>query len=307
MADVTDTAFRSMIAKYSHPDALWTEFVSADGLYHTREIQHIPDDLNPLMKDLSYDPGTRPVVAQLFTSDPAMMEYGAALVDKLGFDGLDINMGCPDRSVERQHAGAALIKNPSRARELVRAAKRGVSGNIPVSVKTRVGYNTVSLEDWLEALLLEEPDAITVHARTRKEMSKVPAKWEHVSESVTIRNRVGKKTLILGNGDVVSMSDAYEKAHMTGADGIMVGRGIFGNPWFFSEHFPTRDEKLKVLVEHSELFEKHCSHKSFSVMKKHFKAYVHGFDGAKEVRVALMNCSNATEVRDVITSYLQTP
>lgn len=300
MADVTDAAFRRVIAKYGKPDIMWTEFVSADGLYHTRELLKKPDAENPLMRDLVYDDGERPIVAQLFSSDPAMMEYGAALVLELGFDGVDINMGCPDKTVEKQQAGAALMKDPTKARELIRAVQRGVQGKIPVSVKTRIGYNRVALEPWLRELLEEKPDAVTIHARTRKEMSSVPARWEHVAEAVRIRDALGSAAIILGNGDVENLEQARLRVEETGADGVMIGRGIFGNPWLFSDHTPTVKEKLSVLAEHTQLFEELCTHKSFAVMKKHFKAYVHGFDGAKELRMKLMACHSAASVADVL-------
>lgn len=208
-------------------------------------------------------------------------------------------MGCPDRSIEKQKAGAALMKDPKRARELIRAAKKGAP-SLPVSVKTRVGFNTLEhvppFGEWFTHLLAEEPAVLTVHARTRKELSKVPARWEHVREAVEIRDRLGSATRIVGNGDLVSIADARSKVAESGADGAMLGRAIFGNPWLFSEHIPSYEEKLRVLKEHCIRFEELCGHKSFAVMKKHFKAYVRDFDGAGELRALLMECQNAHEV-----------
>jgi nifR3 family TIM-barrel protein len=306
MADVTDAAFRRVIAKYGKPDVMWTEFVSADGLYHTRELLKKSDAENPLMRDLAYGENERPIVAQLFSSDPAMMEYASALVAELGFDGVDINMGCPDRTIEKQKAGAALMKNPEYAREIIRSAQRGVAGKIPVSVKTRIGYNKNELSTWLPEILKENPDAVTVHARTRKEMSLVPARWEHVAEAVRIRDALKSTALILGNGDVENLTQARARVEETGADGVMIGRGIFGNPWLFSEHQPTLEEKLRVLEEHTKLFEELCSHKSFAVMKKHFKAYINGFDGAKQLRAELMECDDASSVTHILEEVLTT-
>jgi len=295
MADVTDTAFRRIIAKYGKPDVTWTEFVSADGLCSPgREI---------LLHDLKYTEAERPIVSQLFTAHPEKMEQAAALAERLGFDGVDINMGCPDRSIEKQGAGAALIKTPAQAKEVIRAAKRGT--NLPVSVKTRVGYNKVELEEWLPALLEEDIAALTVHARTRKEMSAVPARWEHVKRAVEIRDAMGKSTLIIGNGDAVSLADARQKVAETGADGVMLGRAIFGNPWLFSERIPSLEEKLRVMVEHTKLFEELLGGvKSFSIMKKHYKAYVNGFDGAKELRTELMEAKDAEEVSKITELFL---
>ncbi len=326
MADVTDAAFRRVIATQGKPDAFWTEFVSADGLYHTREIAKLPDEQNPLMLDLAFSTIEHPIIAQLFSARPEMMEYAAALARSLGFDGVDINMGCPDRSIEKQGAGAALMKHPQRAQELIRSAVRGVQGAIPVSVKTRIGYSKNELEHWLPMLLEAEPAVVTVHARTRKELSEVPARWEHVREAVAIRDRLGSDTLVFGNGDLIDLPDALTKARATGADGAMLGRAIFGNPFLFaplSALTQDRDRwtpkqlavigaghddalKLRLLVEHCSLFEQLCPHKSFAVMKKHFKAYVQGFEGAKELRMRLMECDSAEAVRTVLTDALET-
>lgn len=313
MADVTDAAFRHLIALCGAPDVTWTEFVSADGLYHTREVQKMPDSENPLMQNLRFSDIERPIVAQLFSSDPAMLEYGAHLVALLGFDGVDINMGCPDKAVEKQGAGAALMKNPAAARALIRAAKKGAS-TLPVSVKTRIGYRTNDLVTWLPELLAEEPAAVTVHARTRKELSDVPARWEHVREAVTLRNKSGSSTYIIGNGDVLDLDDARKKVEESGADGAMLGRAVFGNPWLFSKDTKrsegrnerTLEEKLHTLVLHCNLFETLVPHKSFAVMKKHFKSYVHGFSGAAEARAVLFETKNAREVETCVRHLLET-
>lgn len=305
MADVTDAAFRRVIAKYGKPDVTWTEFVSADGLCSVgREA---------LLHQLKYTEAERPIVAQLFTSKPEKLEQVARLVLELGFDGLDINMGCPDRSVEKQGSGAALIKTPTVARELIRAAKRGVENRIPVSVKTRVGYKRDQLDEWLPELLAEEPAAVTIHARTREEMSKVPARWEDVARAVVIRDKLGSSALILGNGDLRDLADAREKVAASGADGAMLGRAIFGNPWLFSEQMPDIKTKLWVMLEHTKLFQELLGDvKSFAVMKKHYKAYVNGWpacagrDGARELRLRLMETSNAEEVEAIVAEYLKT-
>ena len=308
MADVTDAAFRRMFAKYGKPDVTWTEFVSADGLCLAPE-----EGRKRLLKAFEYTEAERPVVAQIFGSNPEHIEKAVAVVRELGFDGVDINMGCPDRSVEKQKAGAALIKTPELAKEIILAAKRG-AGDMPVSVKTRVGYNKDELETWLPVLLSAEPTLITVHARTRKEMSLVSARWERVKRAVEIRDEVQKdfkmKTLIAGNGDVTSREEAFKRVEETGADGVMIGRGVFGNPWFFNSEIKKENlliaEQLKVMVEHTKLFEELCSYKSFAVMKKHYKAYCHGFDGAKELRVKLMEAGNATEVGKLVDEFIKT-
>lgn len=316
MADVTDAAFRRMIAKYSShvradgtvggPDVMWTEFVSADGLVRATE-----EGKKKLMADLIYTEEERPIVAQLFSSTPEHMTIAAKLCAELGFDGIDINMGCPDRSIEKQGCGAAMIKNPPVAREIIRAAKRGIEAsgkNIPVSVKTRIGYNKDELDTWLPELLSEEPAVITVHARTRKEMSLVPARWERVERAVKIRNEMKSDTLIFGNGDVTSVEDARLRSGATGADGAMLGRAIFGNPWLFH---PEKDltnvslkERFRVMIEHTRLFEELLPFKNFAIMKKHYKAYVNGFPGAHELRSTLMEQKSSDAIEAVVNSFL---
>lgn len=317
MADVTDAPFRRMIAKYSAhqrkdgtiggPDVMWTEFVAADGL-----VRANPEGKEKLMADLIYSEEERPIVAQLFSSTPEHMEIAARLCLELGFDGVDINMGCPDRSIEKQGCGAAMIKNPENAKEIIRAAKRGAKmgeeDGIPVSVKTRVGYNKDELEEWLPAILSESPAVVTIHARTRKEMSKVPAVWIRVKRAVEIRDELGVETLILGNGDALSLEDAQSKVDATGADGVMLGRAIFGNPWLFH---PTKDittvsleERLKVMIEHTKLFVELLPFKNFAVMKKHYKAYVNTFPGAVELRARLMEKNSVEEIEKEVEEFL---
>jgi len=318
MADVTDAAFRQIIAKYGKPDVFWTEFVSADGLCS-------PIGREKLLIDLAYTEEERPIVAQIFSSSPDNIRETAKLIKELGFDGLDINMGCPDRTIEKQGAGASLMKNPKLAQEIILAAKEG-AGDMPVSVKTRLGYNKDILEEWLPMLLEARPAVITVHARNRKELSDFPARWEMVKRAVQIRDELKSETLIIGNGDVKDIADARMKVKETGADGVMLGRAIFGNPFLFNREQKEVDIKtrLKIMVEHTKLFEElfvtgtchvkdrpreasadsTLGRKSFNVMKKHYKAYAHGFIGAKELRVELMETKNAKEVEGIVEKFL---
>mgnify|MGYP001589626572 FL=1 len=314
LANVTDCAFRELVAKYGKPDVMWTEFVSADGLCS-------PVGREKLMIDLAYTEAERPIVAQIFSSKPENIREAAKLVALLGFDGVDINMGCPDRTIEKQNAGAALIKNPKLAQEIIYAAKEG-AGDLPVSVKTRIGYNKDILDEWIPMLLLTKPAAITIHARTRKEMSKLPARWEAVARAVKLRDEAESETLIIGNGDVKDLTEARARIRETGADGIMLGRAIFGNPWLFAPDLSFQHsqecwndkktgvtgvrERLKVLVEHTRLFEKKLGKvKNFSIMKKHYKAYVNGFDGAKELRMELMEAKNAGDAESIVKEFLK--
>jgi nifR3 family TIM-barrel protein len=305
MADVTDVAFRALVAKRGAPDVFWTEFVSADGLYHTREIRKMKDEENPLMRDLLIGEGQRPIVAQIFSSSPDMIAYATKLVSELGFDGVDLNMGCPDRSIEKQGAGAALVKNPALAIELVRAAK--AASHLPVSVKTRIGYNNESLDEWLTALLKAEPAAITLHLRTRKELSLVPADWEQMKKAVAIRNRVNPAVLLIGNGDVQDLQDARAKIAESGCDGVMLGRAMFGNPWIFTDRTSAETplaEKLQALVELAHNFEKITPVKNFSILKKHIKAFATGFSGAAELRAQLMTANDASELEEKAAAAL---
>jgi tRNA-dihydrouridine synthase len=299
MEDVTDAAFRRLIAETAKPPVMFTEFTSADGL-----IFADADAQKRLRKKLEFSDIERPIVAQLFTSDVERMERGAHIAAELGFDGFDINMGCPVDEVVRQGCGAALIKNAPLARELIRAAKKA---GLPVSVKTRIGFNTDELDSWLPELLGEEPAAITIHARTRKEMSAVPARWDAVARAVTLRDSLGSKTLILGNGDLQDIPDARAKVAASGADGAMLGRAIYGNPWLFAERTEpaTPRERLEALMRHLALFDELLGgFTNYATMKKHFKAYVSGWDGAKELRVRLMETENVPSAQAIISSAI---
>ncbi|MEI8337520.1 MAG: tRNA-dihydrouridine synthase [bacterium] len=308
MADVTDSAFRALIAKYGKPDVMWKEFVSADGLCLAPLAGK-----KKLLKSFEFTETERPIVAQIFGSKPENIEKASRMIADLGFDGVDINMGCPDKTIEKQCAGASLIKNPKLAKEIIQAAKRGATSGknkIAVSVKTRIGFNKVELESWIPAILEENIDALTVHARTRKEMSLVPANWDYIKRAVEIRNEMKKDTLIIGNGDVKNIEEGIQRIKETSCDGVMIGRGIFGTPWLFSELkgkkiTPSIPEKLKILIEHTKLFDKKLTgFKNFSVMKKHFKAYVNEFIGAKELREKLMQTENSKEVQKIIKDFL---
>ncbi len=302
LANITDAPFRKHLLQYSRPSVLWTEFVSADGLCH-------PKGREALLADLAYDPSEHPIVAQLFTSNPEKMKSAAKLAAELGFDGVDINMGCPDKNIMKAGAGASCIKDPANARALIRAAKEGVKEagkDIPVSVKTRLGFNEDILEEWLLELLAEEPAVITIHARTKKEMSLVPAKWERIKRAVEIRNEQKSETLIIGNGDVRDLEDAYKKITETGADGVMFGRALLGNPWLFDETKTqvTVEEKLNAALTHTQMFlEFWGEKKSFELMKKFYRAYINNFPLAKELRVEMMSKKNFEEIQNVVEQF----
>jgi tRNA-dihydrouridine synthase len=263
-----------------------------------------PEARPRLLIDLKYGENEHPIVAQIFGGHPENIREAARLCRELGFDGIDINMGCPDRAVERQCAGAGMIKDPKLAREIIRAAKEG-AGDLPISVKTRLGYNKNEIETWVPELLSEDIAVLTMHLRTRKEMSKVPAHWELMKRIVEIRDQMGKDTLIFGNGDVKNLEEGRAKCAETGCDGIMFGRAIFGNPWLFAERSPSLRERLEAMIEHTKLFEEMLGgKKNFAIMKKHYKAYVEGFEGAKELRMELMDGKDAAEVEKITRDFL---
>lgn len=313
MADVTDIVFRNLIVEKSgigdrsELDVLWTEFVSVNGLSH-------PVGREKLLLDLKYTDQERPIIAQIFGEDPDKFEEIGKLCKDLGFDGVDINMGCPDKNVLGQKAGSYLINTPEIAKEMVLQTKRG-AGILPISVKTRIGYNKIEYEEWLGEILKTKPTVITIHLRTKKEMSLVPAHWEFAPEIVQfIRQNFGSVEeggpIIILNGDVTSVDDAYQKWQDSRCDGIMIGRGIFGNPWFFSKTVKKEDlpiqEILRTAVEHAKRFERDLPQKNFAIMKKHFKAYAHGFGGAKELRVRLMETHCAKEVEEIVENFINT-
>ncbi len=305
MADVTDPAYRRLIAETAKPDVTWTEFVSADGLYATRERKGMPDAENPLVRDLRYTEGERPIVAQLFSSNPEPMAYAAKLCADLGFDGIDINMGCPDKSIEKQGAGAAMIKSPEKAKAVLEAVR---TAGLPVSVKTRIGYSAEDIDGWIRFLLEQQLPVLTVHLRTRKEMSKVAAHWELMPRIVALRDEIAPDTLIVGNGDVESLADARQKVEATGCDGIMLGRAIFGNPWLFDRARseagaagePTPAEKLDALLALARYFDALTPKKSFHILKKHVKAFVTGWPEAAALRAALMETEQLSDFETLV-------
>ncbi len=299
MADVTDAAFRKLIAKYGKPDVLFTEFVTCDGLCSAGRKN--------LLKHLIYDETERPIVAQIWGGRLEKYQETAELIGELGFDGIDINMGCPVKNVTKIGGGAALIKDPERAKKIIEETKKG-AGNLPVTVKTRIGYNRIIVKEWMEHLLETEPAAITLHMRTAKEMSKVEAHWEEIHLAVEMTKK--SNTLIFGNGDITDLGHADEIIKETNLDGVMLGRAIFGNPWLYDRNRKYEDilldERLTVMVEHAELYESiftGINSKSFLLMRKHILAYISGFKGAKELRLRLQSVESASEVKEIVSSF----
>lgn len=306
MADVTDQVFRRIIAKYSRhgeanggPDVFWTEFVSADGL--------MSGGYDALIVDFKFSEKEHPIVAQIFGTNIESLEKTAKLCVEMGFDGVDINFGCPEKNIVKSGGGAGAIQNPEYSVEVIRAVQRGVGGKIPVSVKTRLGFNKDEVETWIPILLETGIAALTVHFRTRKEMSLVPARWERMERIKELRDQISPDTILIGNGDVKTLEEGRELAERYGAEGVMIGRGIFGNPWLFDENKPeiSLQEKLEVMLEHTKLYTELLPMKNFNIMKKHYKAYVHGFSGAKELRINLMDAESYAEIENITRDFLQ--
>ena len=295
MLDITDSPLRQIIAKCGKPDVFYTWFVSVDGL--------CSEGKNNILRrpNLKITKEERPIVVQLFGKDPEKFCEAAKIMAKLGFDGIDINLGCPDKDVLKQGAGAELIKNPELAREIIRATKKG-AGKIPVSVKTRIGfYKSDEMKNWITELLKEKPAAISIHGRTAKQRYGGEVDWKKVSEAAGIAQ--GSGTIMIGNGDVKNLEEGILKAQESGADGIMIGRAILNNPWIFSKGKKevSRKEKIEMLFRHAILFEKYYKGiKSFGNFRKYLKAYVFGFDGSKELRMEIMEAGSSTEILKII-------
>ena len=320
MEDVTDTVFRQVISDCGRPDVLFTEFTNCEGMQSAGQSK--------VIHRLRYSPSERPIVAQVWGITPEDYFKTAQLIQELGFDGIDINMGCPVKKVIKMGACSALIKNPSLAKEIIQATKEGAP-NIPVSVKTRIGFNKIQTEEWLGFLLMDcKPDVITVHGRTVKEESKVPCHWDEIAKVVRMRDEIFKdsqvnKPLIVGNGDVQNIHDARQKAVEFGVDGVMIGRGVFKNPWAFNpeidvdsqgQAFYISSNELIPIIERIGLLKKHIllweqtweESKNFAILKKYFKIYISGFAGSSEIRAELMQTNNTRESLVILDKVLST-
>ena len=296
MANATDTAFRRIVTDCSRPHAVYTEFTSVAGLCSPGAPR--------LMIDLEFAECERPVIAQFFGSVPDQFRRSAELAVELGFDGVDINMGCPDRAVLRQKSGAALIRDPDLALEIIDAAREG-AGGLPVSVKTRIGHASDTVEEWIGLLLSAQPAAIAIHARTVKERSEVPAHWDAVRRACELAR--GPGVPIVGNGDVSSLQQGRALAAEVGADGVMIGRGVFGNPWVFSAAGKPADLRvaLETMLAHALLYDLlFAGRKNFVDLRRHFKAYVGGFAGARQMRMELMETRSVADVERILAPVI---
>jgi len=352
MDGVTDACFRSVIAQQGKPDVSFTEFTHVHDVCHGSEIQ---------LETLLYSERERPIVAQLYGKDPALFYLAAQVVCELGFDGLDINMGCPSKSVASSGSGAGLIRTPELARTIMQAAKRGIedwaSGQtleqaglksarvamfdrlsqrrgkagpiprrqLPLSVKTRIGYDSVTVEGWVEELLREQPAVISLHGRTLQQMYRGLADWSAIARAAALVKGTG--TLLLGNGDIQRFDDIAGRVRETGVDGVLVGRGVLGAPWFFRsiEQARVRDrgmngtdvgrdpgevslnERFALLVDHAQQFQALVGEKQFYRMRKHLGWYCKGFPHAASLRAQMVRVSSVEELRALLAEFHDQP
>lgn len=292
MEDVTDSVFRQIVANCGRPDVFFTEFTSCDGFCSKGREK--------VMNRLRFTEKERPIVAQIWGFQPANFFQTSQKLADLGFDGIDINMGCPQKSVLKQGAGGALIKNPLLAKEIILAVKEGAP-KLAVSVKTRLGFTKIQTEKWIEFLMRQNLAALTIHGRTVANQFEVPANWEEIGQAVKLRNQLKVETIILGNGDVKSYQQGTELSKKYGIDGVMIGRGIFNNPWIFQKsvvsYQPLIQERWDLLFKHVKLFEQTWGKsKNFAILKKFFKIYINNFPGAFELRTKLMAVNSFEEL-----------
>jgi nifR3 family TIM-barrel protein len=309
MEDVTDTVFREVVLSVSGPSVLrvlFTEFMSTDGFMDERGRERVAERLlvSPGEAQWLSKSGTK-LVVQIWGNQPDKFYKTAQHLDQMGrFDGIDINMGCPVKKVVKKNTCSALIRQPALAAEIIAATREGC--RLPVSVKTRIGYNHVQTEEWAGFLLQQGLAALTLHGRTQKMMSEGLANWGEIAKAVKIRDAQGLPTCILGNGDVLSYSDGMEKARQYGADGIMVGRGIFSDPWIFNaetERNMDVSDKLRILLLHLNRFSDYWGEtKHFLILRRFFKIYISGFPGASKIRAQLMECKGYDEAYSIIRS-----
>lgn len=345
MDGVTDAPFRLTVALQGRPDVSFTEFTAVMDV--CRGPAH-------MLSSLIYSEAERPVVAQLYGKDPDLFYQAAHIVCELGFDGLDINMGCPSRNVAASGSGAGLIRTPDLAHDIMRAARQGIADwaagrsltdaglkesraelvrtmnqrrggqraaprrPIPLSVKTRIGYDTIIVERWIEHLLAEQPVAISVHGRTLEQMYRGDADWSAIERAAQLARKTN--TLLLGNGDVHCLQDIVRRVRQHGVHGVLVGRGTLGEPWLFrrkeaaraavhdaarvvESESPALEERFRVMIDHARQYEAILDQKCFPRMRKHLGWYCKGFPGAAAMRAAMVRASSSEDVARLVVEH----
>lgn len=334
MDGVTDHPFRHITKKYGNPAVIYTEFTSTEGVCHGAE---------QLLKDFIFDESQRPIIGQIYGTTPDFFRQCAIILCELGFDGVDINMGCPAKNVAHSGAGAALIKTPQLAQQIIRATQQGIqewqngatvdncqditlaiaakvkalasqqspqyqdkTRSIPVSVKTRVGYDQPAISEWIPTLLETQPAAIALHGRTLKQQYGGLASWELIGQAAELIRQT--ETLILGNGDIKTLADAKEKITQYGTHGALLGRAAMGNPFVFREEtqHPDHLTMFSIAFEHAQLFEATYAQDekyNFLPMRKHLGWYVHDIADASQIRQKIYQCNNSTEFAEVMRAF----
>ena len=297
MEGVTDVIFRQVVARAGRPDLFFTEFTNVSSYASEKGRANA-------LERLEIAPTDSPIIAQIWGKNPEHFAETCEALEGLGFSGVDLNFGCPDKHVNKAGGGAAMIKTPDLAVECFRNAKK--STNLPVSIKTRLGWAKVEeYQGWLSTLLNEHPAALTVHLRTKKEMSKVDAHYELIPEIIKLRNELSPETKLIINGDIKDKSAAL-KLHekYPEIDGFMIGRGVFTNPYCFTDHTATREELMELLNYHLDLYEEKSktTYLSYEPLKHFFKMYINNFPGASDLRAQLMETHSVSEARAIIES-----
>jgi len=332
MDGITDVAYRQIHALYGKPSIMFTEFTNVEGMFMS--------DHTKLFTDLMYLPEQRPIIAQIFGSTPEYFYKAAIVCCELGFDGIDINMGCPAKNVAHLGGGAALIGKPELAKEIIRSVQKGVSdwtngklitdvalseeklkkieemkkqaqhippahrSAIPVSVKTRIGVNEITIEEWVKHLLETEPANISIHGRTLKQMYTGLADWEAIGKAAQIIRQ--SNTTVMGNGDILSKNDALMRIEKYKLDGVLIGRASMGNPFIWDkddkEYSP--EQRLQIALEHAKLHKDTKAENLFIQMRKHFSFYISNFPHAHEIKVSLLKANSYLESEEIITTAL---
>ncbi|CAM4316694.1 tRNA dihydrouridine synthase [Jeotgalicoccus halotolerans] len=298
MEDVTDVVFRHVVSEAGRPDVFFTEFTNTESFCH-------PEGVHSVRGRLTFTEDEQPIVAHIWGDKPDHFREMSIGMAEMGFKGIDLNMGCPVPNVAAKGKGAGLIQRPETAAEIIQAAK---AGGLPVSVKTRLGYTEIDeWRDWLTHVFKQDIANLSIHLRTRREMSKVDAHWDLIGEIKQLRDEIAPDTLLTINGDIPDRKTGLELAEKYGIDGVMIGRGIFHNPYAFEkeprEH--TSEELLSLLRLHLDLFDKYSKEESrlFKPLRRFFKIYVRGIRGAGELRHQLMSTNTTDEVRALLADF----
>lgn len=298
MEDVTDIVFRHVVSEAARPDVFFTEFTNTESYCH-------PEGIHSVRGRLTFSEDEQPMVAHIWGDKPEQFRKMSIGLKEMGFKGIDLNMGCPVANVAKKGKGSGLILRPERAAEIIQATKEG---GLPVSVKTRLGYYEIDeWKDWLKHVFEQDIANLSIHLRTRREMSKVDAHWELIEAIKTMRDEIAPHTLLTINGDIPDRQKGLELANKYGVDGVMIGRGIFHNPFAFEkeprEH--TSEELLDLFRLHLSLYEKYSNEETqqFKALRRFFKIYIRGIKGASQLRHKLMSTEKIDEARELLDEF----